>query len=335
MKRATVTLEEVADYENLAAAFWRAARGKRHREDVQRFAGRLDAELNRLRTEVLAASIEVGRFDTFEIYDPKRRKIHAPCFRERVLQHALMAPIEPVIDRYLVDNTFACRKGKGHAVAVRRAQQYAGKWSWYLKMDMRSYFSSIDHGVLRQQMRRRIRGENVLQLINRIIQSFQDAPGRGLPIGALTSQHFANLYLSPLDRYLLEEIRVGGMVRYMDDVVVWDRRRSRLREILGAAQSFAGKRLHLEIKPSWQLQRTRCGLTFCGYRVYPQHLGLSKRRRQRYRLARQRWESAYLSGAIDAVGLQAGYASALAIIHGAKSLTWRLREIERRPPVEA
>ena len=335
MKRTTVTLEEVADRDNLAAAFWRAARGKRHRSDVQRFSAGLDEELNRLNGQILDGSVEVGRFDAFEIHDPKRRRIHAPCFRERVLHHALMAPIEPVIDRYLVDDTFACRLGKGHALAVRRAQQHARQWPWYLKMDMRSYFASIDQEILRGQIRRRIRGGRVLQLIDRIIGSFEATPGCGLPIGALTSQHFANLYLASLDRHLLEVARVGGMARYMDDVIVWDSCRERLREILNEAQRFAGERLRLEIKPSWQIQRTSRGLIFCGYRVDPRCLGLGKRRRQRYRLARQRWESAFEAGKVDALGLQAGYASALAITHGTEATAWRRRELVSRPPIEA
>ncbi len=101
MKRTAIHLDDVACRDHLAWAFWRAARGKRHRPEVQLFAARLDANLDLLQAEILTGTVEVGRFDRFEIFDPKRRTIHAPCFRERVLHHALMAFLEPVFDRYL------------------------------------------------------------------------------------------------------------------------------------------------------------------------------------------------------------------------------------------
>jgi hypothetical protein len=175
----------------------------------------------------------------------------------------------------------------------------------------------------------------VLHLIDRIIDSYETTPGRGLPIGALTSQHFANVYLAPLDRHLLEELRVPGLVRYMDDVVVWHHDRLSLRRVLEAVHLFTCERLKLEIKPNWQLQRSSRGLSLCGFRIHPARLGLSARRRRRYRRARAKWESAHRSGQIGAGALQAGYASALAISHGADAVAWRRRELEIRPPLDA
>lgn len=175
----------------------------------------------------------------------------------------------------------------------------------------------------------------MLELFDRIIAAHCCEPGRGLPIGALTSQHFANLYLAGLDRFLLEELRVGGMVRYMDDVVVWGRTRRELRGVFAAARRYAAELLRLEIKPGWQPQRSERGVTLCGFRVNPGSLRLSQRRRRRYRQARQRWEGHYTAGRIDVSGLQAGYASVLAVTVGADSAAWRRRELDRRPPVEA
>ncbi len=335
MKRTAIHLDDVAGRDHLAWAFWRSARGKRHRPEVRAFAARLDANLDRLQAEILAGTVEVGRFDRFEIFDPKRRTIHAPRFRERVLHHALMAWIEPVFDRYLVADTYACRTGKGSWAAVERAQHHSRRRPWFLKLDVASYFASIDHEVLKRQVRRRIKGAGVLRLVDRIIGSHRAAPGRGLPIGALTSQHFANLYLAPLDRHLLEDLRVPAMVRYMDDVVVWHHTRGALREVLDSARRFTRRRLRLEIKEGWQLQRSSRGLSLCGFRVFPGRLGLTARRRRRYAQARARWEGAYLAGRIDADTLQAGYASALAITHGAGAAAWRRRQLEAWPPVDA
>lgn len=333
-RRAAISLAEIADLDNLAAAFWRAAAGKRHQPDVQVFAADLDAELARLREQILDLRIPVGKLRAFQIRDPKVRTIHAPCFRERVLHHAMMAHLGPVLERSLVADTFACRKGKGPLAAVLRAQQHVRRLDWYLKVDVRAYFDSVDHGVLKEILRRWIKGRGVLALCDRVIDAYETAPGRGLPIGALTSQHFANAYLSGLDRFVLEELRLAGMVRYMDDVVMWAVEKARLRETLSAVKRYAADRLRLEIKPSWQLQRSRCGLTFCGFRVYPGVLRLSRRRRRRYRSARRRWEEAHALGLVDDVVLQAGFAAALAITDGAESAAWRREELRRRPAAD-
>lgn len=335
MRRTTLRLDDLAERDHLAWAFWRAAQGKRCRPDVRAFAQGLDSNLDRLQAEILDGTVEVGRMTRFWIRDPKPRLIHAPCFRERVLHHALMAYLGPVFDRYLVGDTFACRPGKGSWAAVLRAQEHGRSHNWFLKMDMRSYFASIDQEVLRAQIRRRIKGRGALELCDRIIASHESRPRKGLPIGSLTSQHFANLYLAPLDRFLLEALKVEGMVRYMDDVVAWGKTRSRLREVHQSSQEFVANELRLEIKPSAVVQQSRRGLTLCGFRIHPGRLGLSQRRRRRYRQARTRWEAAYLSGSIDATALQRGYAGALAITTGADSLAWRRRELDRRPPIEA
>ncbi len=133
-KRTAVSLQEVADLDNLASAFRRAAQGKRERPEVIAFAARLDAELASLRDRILDLSVPVGELRSFQIRDPKVRTIHAPCFRERVLHHAMMARLGPILDRALVADTFACRRGNGPLAAVQRAQQHSRRYGWYLKL---------------------------------------------------------------------------------------------------------------------------------------------------------------------------------------------------------
>lgn len=334
MRRTAIHLTEVADLRHLTWAFWRAARGKRRSPEVQDFALRLGENLGRLGEEIRCGTVQVGTFHRFEIFDPKRREIHAPGFRERVLQHALMAYVEPVIERFLVDDTFACRRGKGPEAAARRAQMHSRRWPWFLKMDMTSYFASIHHETLLALIARRIKGRGVLELIERIVRSYRGEEGVGLPIGALTSQHFANLYLAPLDRWLLEEKGAGGMTRYMDDVAAWGEGKASLRQVLEGARCLLKTRLHLEIKSTWQLQRSSQGLTFCGFRIWPHRLGVSQRRRTRYRAARRRWERAYLEERLDEMGLQQGYAAARAILGTADTAALRRRDLGRRPGPE-
>jgi hypothetical protein len=260
--------------------------------------------------------------------------IHAPCFRERVLHHALMANVGPVLDRSLIADTYACRTGKGALAAVRRAQHHIRRWPWYAKIDIRSYFASIDHAILGKLLARRFKDRPLLALMARIIDAHHAIPGKGLPIGALTSQQFANYYLSGLDRLLLETCRMRGFVRYMDDMVWWGDDRESVRDALAAAGEHAHNRLGLEIKQLVQVGQSRHGLSFCGYRILPGRLLLSRRRKRRYAECRQQWETAYREGLIDGLGLQAGYASAFAITAHADAVTWR-REQLRRSPLDA
>jgi RNA-directed DNA polymerase len=181
MKRSSVDLDAVADWHNLASAFRRAALGKRERPEVQWFAADLDAELASLRRDILAGTVQVGRTRRFCIRDPKPRIIHAPCFRERVLHHALMAHVGPVLDRALVDDTFACRTGKGALAAVQRAQYHARRWLWWAKIDIRAYFASINHAILEGLLARKLKDPGLLALIARIIDAHQAPPARDCP----------------------------------------------------------------------------------------------------------------------------------------------------------
>ncbi len=331
MKRSRVGLDVIADWHNLATAFHRAAQGKGDRNEVRQFRADLHGELARLRAAVLDGSVEVGRMYRFRIRDPKPRIIHAPCFPERVLHHALMAHVGPVLDRALVEDTYACRVGKGALAAVQRAQHHLRRFPWYAKIDIRAYFPNIDHQLLLALLERRFKDRDLLALLARIIEAHHTEPGKGLPIGALTSQHFANYYLAGLDRLLLEGCRVRGLVRYMDDLVWWGDDKAAVRNALDEARGYTRDRLQLTIKTPIQVGRSSAGLAFCGYRILPGQLLLSRRRKRRYAERRRDWENAYAAGLIDARTLQAGYAAACAITAHADAAAWRREQLRRRP----
>jgi RNA-directed DNA polymerase len=329
VKRSPVSLSDVADWVNLSAAFHRAARGKRTRGDVMAFAANLESELALLREQTLAGAVNVGEFQSFRIRDPKPRLIQAPAFRERVLHHALMAHIGPVIDRTLVFDCYACRDGKGPVAAVKRAQAHARRFSWFCQIDVRSYFASIDHEVLMRALRRRFKNRGLLALMERIVTSAPAAPGRGLPIGALTSQYCANLYLNGLDRLILEQAGARGYVRYMDDLVWWGPSRFAVREILAKARSYAEAELKLEVKTPVRVGQSAHGLCFCGYRILPDRLLLTRRRKQRYAACRRRGELAYARSLISARELQSHYASAYGMTAHADAAVWRREQLAR------
>jgi hypothetical protein len=332
-KRSSISTAQVADFGCLVRAFHRAAAGKRTRFEVQAFAGNWLAEINAMRKEILDETIGVGQQKAFAIFDPKPRLIHAPTFRERVLHHALIENVGPVLDRALVADTYACRVGKGTLAAVARAQYLHRRFAYAATLDVRNYFASIDHARLKEMLRRRFKEPALLRLLDRIIDAHRSAPGCGLPIGALTSQYFANSYLDRLDRYLLEFQKVA-IVRYMDDTAIWSNDRGRLTEAIAGAIEFAAQHLSLAIKPTWQIHSSRHGLSFCGFRIFANALHLSSRRKARYQRARADAEGLFLDGSIDALDLQRRYAAALSITAHAQAKGWRCRELARRPAPE-
>jgi len=192
MKRANHLVIQIAQMENLREAFLRASRGKRGKREVVAFSRELNVNLAALSRGILDGTVAVGDFHSFTIRDPKERIIHAAAFPERVLHHAIINVCEPVFERVAIDDSYACRKGKGREAALARAQSYARGNGWYLQMDVRKYFDSIDHAVLKRALRRKFKDAALLRLFDRIIDSYSTAPCRGLPIGSLTSQHFAN-----------------------------------------------------------------------------------------------------------------------------------------------
>lgn len=322
MKRVRIELTDVADLKNLIWAAWRASRGKRQTSDVRVFFADLLGSLQRLRQDILSETYIPARCRVFHIRDPKPRVIHAPAFRDRVLQHALVRYVEPVLNNVLVDDSFACRVGKGTTAAVRRAQQHSQRFSWYVKMDVRKYFATISHRVLKDMLRRRFKGPATLRLMDTIIGSHSDAAVCGLPIGALTSQALANFYLSGLDRMLLNHTSSQGYVRYMDDFVVWCDGNHDARLLHGMARDFLEHEVRLELKQPIQINRSREGLTLCGFRIFPGTVLLAPGRRRRFLSKLKRRQGECASGIISEQELQAGFDALFGVSKTAQIRNW-------------
>ncbi len=319
----------IADGENLRLAFWKAARGKRGKADCLAFRQRLDEHLAAMRAELLAGDVPVGDYRYFKVHDPKERVICAAAFRERVLHHALMSVCEPVLERAAVFDSYACRKGKGRLRAVERAQGYARTHRWFLKMDIRQYFASIHHATLRELLRCKFKDPVLLGVFDRIIGSYHSTPGRGLPIGNLTSQHFANYYLAPLDRFIKEALRRGAYVRYMDDFVVWGQSGRELRAVCERVRAFLAAELKLELKANAAINRTAFGMDFLGYRVLPGALRLARRSKARFARKFRRYEAAHWRGEWSELVLQQRMQALLAFVMPAESGAFRRQVLQR------
>ncbi len=303
MKRASNLFEGILERDNLRSATHKALRGKRDRAEARAFVRRLDVRLDDMAARLRDGTYPVGRFQQFVIRDPKERIITAPCFAERVLHHAVMNVCEPHFERWLIDDTYACRKGKGRVAALLRARRFAARAPYFLKLDIRKHFDSVPHDELLRRLARRFKDRRLLALWERIVRGFRGAVGRGLPIGSLTSQHFANFYLGGFDRFVKETRRIGGYVRYMDDMALWGER-DELKATLSAGEEFLGRELRLEWKPVPYLNRTEHGMDFLGCRLDRRRLTLNARGRKRFRRKLARLEDGFATGEIGESELQ-------------------------------
>lgn len=282
MSRTVNLIEMIADMENLYLAWRKTIRGKRDKGSVIEYRRNLDENLRELSLALLHGSMKWGPYSKFTIYDPKERVIKVAPLADRIAYHAICNVCEPIFEKYQIYDSYACRRGKGQFAALERAQKFSGKYPFYLKLDVRKYFDSIPHGVLFSRLEKLFSDPLLLKLFEGLLSSYSASPGRGIPIGILTSQFFANHYLAFLDHFVKEELRVRGYIRYMDDMLFFGKSSDEMKHIREQVGDFLHARLLLELKPE-QLNRTKCGIPFLGLRVYRYSLRLSHRARYRFR----------------------------------------------------
>ncbi len=320
-KTRRIHLDRIGDWHNVAWALARACRGKRSSVAAQRLLARADETIAGIGAALRTGSLPVGKFRAFVIHDPKRRVIHAAPLEDRIAHHALVRHLEPVLEPALLPSVFACRRGKGVHAAIHYAQRQARRFPWVMHLDITAYFPSIDHAILRRQLTHRFRGDG-LQLIHAVIDAHGAEEGRGLPIGALTSQHFANHYLNVADRWALSQPEVRAHSRYMDDFLLWGDNRLGLVRLRDRFTEYLAGELALSVKPPL-IQRSDQGVCFCGIHIRPHSLRASQRRRRRYRRALEHWQAAWRVGDIDDLGLQRAHDAARAILLPADDPAWR------------
>lgn len=200
----------------------------------------------------------------------------------------------PYFEKFQIFDSYASRKGKGTHAAIKRARKYSERYSWFLKLDVRKFFASVDHKVLKEQLNRRFKDQRLLSIFAQIIDSFQEGVDRGIPIGNLSSQYFANHYLA-VDHFIKEELRAKAYVRYMDDMVIWSNDKASLKLIRDQIISYTTEKLKCKLKPEI-LNLVGKGLPFLGYKVFPEKLLLNQRSKQRFKRKLKEIESNFQSG---------------------------------------
>jgi RNA-directed DNA polymerase len=293
---------QVTDFENLYRAYRAARRGKRGKESVAAFERRQEQELLALQDELISKTYQPGEYYSFYIHEPKRRLISAAPFRDRVVHHALCQVIEPIWERRFIHDSYANRVGKGTHRALDRTQEFARRYPYVLQCDIRQFFPSIDVEILRAEITRLVADADVLWLCDQILASGQGLVPetyqmnwfrgddllaalrrRGLPIGNLTSQFWANVYLNPLDQFIKRNLGGVAYLRYVDDFLLFASEKAALqtwrREII---DFLAGLRLTLHENQA-QVNPTGMGIPFLGFRIFPDHRLLKRRKVVNYR----------------------------------------------------
>ncbi|MBQ6491477.1 MAG: RNA-directed DNA polymerase [Atopobiaceae bacterium] len=267
--------ESMVSFEHLYAAYRAAVRGKHAREEAIQFELDLAANLWRLHEELISKTYSVSPYHTFTVYDPKCRTIQALAFRDRVVQHSLCDNVlAPFFDNRLVYDCAACRPHKGTSFAIQRLKGFLrehhrehGVEGWALKIDVRKYFDSIDHEVLKRRLLH-FPDDEMRGFLFDVIDSHNAEVGQGLPLGNQSSQWFALYYLDPLDRLFKERFRVRHYTRYMDDMVLVHPSRGYLASCLDEARAFARDELKLEFNQKTQLAPLAQGVDYLGWHFY-------------------------------------------------------------------
>lgn len=310
--------ERVVSFGNLFDAARKAVRGKKRRPDVQRLLLDLEPALLRLSDELRAGAWLPGSYRLFTVHEPKTRDIAAVPLPDRIVHHAILNVLEPAFEARSIAQSYACRPGKGMHAAVARARDLATRHPYFFKGDVRRYFDSVDHSVLDAMLAELVPDDRLLELLRTILRHQPPgAPrGRGIPIGNLTSQHFANLYLGVLDRALGVDpggSEDGRYLRYMDDVLLFGRTKDELHRAKATAAAVLRDPLKLELKEAASfVAPVSEGVPFLGVRVFPGTIRLGRgalarfRRGHRARLrglgSGRLTEAAFLASAASAAG---------------------------------
>ncbi|OLP18375.1 RNA-dependent DNA polymerase [Leptolyngbya sp. 'hensonii'] len=341
MKRYGSLYPQITAFENLLTAAKQAQRQKRYRDPVLAFNYNLESELLQLQRELQTQTYEPGEYKVFEIYEPKRRVISAAPYRDRVVHHALCNIIVPIFDRTFIATTYANRQGYGSHLALRQFVHYARSSRYVLQCDICKYFPSIDIAILKQTIQRKLKCQETLWLIDRILDNRSEGdplidyfPGdtlltplerpKGLPIGNLTSQFFANVYLNGFDRYIKETLKVSKYLRYVDDFSLFSDDRDFLSDCRSQIEAYLTT-LRLKIHPiKSQLIQTRHGGRFVGFRVLPDRIRVRNYNLQIGRRRLKQLQADYARGRVSehdvAQSLQSWNA------HLAHGDTWQLRQ---------
>ncbi|MFH1170251.1 MAG: reverse transcriptase domain-containing protein [Candidatus Vogelbacteria bacterium] len=281
--------EKIISLDNLFTAWREFRRNKLKKQDVLAVTDNLEDNIFSLHQDLLSGTYCHGPYHSFFLCDPKKRHIHKASVRDRLLHHAIHRVLEPIFEPTFIYDSYASRDNKGLHKALKRFNQMAWKLSrndtktvWVLKCDVQKFFDSVDHSILFSLLRKKILDNHARNLIIDVIKSFEKSSGKGLPLGNLTSQLFANIYLNHFDQFIKRELGVKNHVRYVDDFVILSNNKKYLEDVLLAVSSFLKSELSLELHQRKVIFRKwHQGVDFLGYVLFPHHQILRTKTKKR------------------------------------------------------
>lgn len=323
----------IYDFENLFNAYKKAIKCKRYRPDVMEYTDRLEENLIELQNELIWKTYGVGRYNIFYVYEPKKRMIMSLQFKDRVAQHAIYSILNPYFEKQFISDSYACRVGKGTHRAIKKLQNWLRKTErkqkrfYYLKLDISKYFYRVDHEILMGILQRKIADKDLLHVLSVIINcedthfglplgadvgnvAYDELLGEvGLPIGNLTSQMFANLYLNELDQHCKHHLHLKYYIRYMDDIIILHHDKKFLEKIKQDIAGFLETKLHLQLNNKTCIRPTSMGIEFVGFRVWSTHIKLRKKTAKKMEKRLKYMFRAFTAGEIDRETLDRSIAS--------------------------
>ena len=332
----------IIDPENLFLAWEIFKRGKKNKPDVLQFEKNLEANIFALHRNLADKAYQPSYYRDFWICDPKRRHIHRAAVRDRILHHAIFRILNYVFDPTFITASFSCRFGQGTHRGVliveqmlRQTSRNYTKTTYALKCDIKNFFASVDHTILLRILERRIKDNNLKWLIREIVESYpavtrereRERGGgtlpfsiKGIPIGNLTSQLFANVYLNEFDQFIKHELKIKNYVRYSDDFIIILESKDYLNNLLTPIQSFLCRRLKLELHPKKvEIRKLKQGIDFLGQIILPHHRRLRLRTKKRmFRKLTQKIKD-YHTGFISKNSFQASIQSYLGMLSHCRS----------------
>ncbi len=298
MKRIKNLYPKIYDFETLLLAFNNAQHGKRYKDEVLIFTANLEENLITLQNELIYKTYDVGHYREFMVHDPKKRIVMALPFRDRIVQWAIYQVLNPLFVKSYISDSYGCIRGRGTHAAVSKLKYWLRivnkepRKYYFLKLDISKYYYRVDHAVLLGIITRKINDPDLMWLLDKIVNSEHKRFGlplgrsaidsdvrladKGMPIGNLTSQMFANIYLNELDQYVKRELEVRYYVRYMDDMVILSDSKELLHQYKDLIEVFLDEKLRLILNNKTAIRPISLGIDFLGYKVWPTHVKLRK-----------------------------------------------------------
>jgi RNA-directed DNA polymerase len=288
-KQLSISYQEIISSENLFTAWQEFLPGRKKKKDVQEFSVRLTNNILQLHEDLANFTYVHGVYEAFNISDPKPRNIHKATVRDRILHHAIYRKLYPFFERVFIADSYSCQIGKGAHKALLRLRQFYLQVSknhnrtvWILKCDIRKFFASIDHDTLSEILASYIPDKQIFWLLTKVIGSFLTQPGKGLPLGNLTSQLFCNVYMNEFDQFVKHKLKVKHYIRYADDFVLLSDDRQFLLYQINPITEFLAERMRLSLHPHKIFLKTLAsGVDFLGWVHFPRHRVLRTTTRRR------------------------------------------------------